>query len=61
MQHVFTTNNFFFKYNNKQMYIKSCASNIKNVPVPWVGLQCVIVAFPCHTHLPFHKTSFVSF
>ena len=19
--------------------------------VPWVGLQCVIVAFPCHTHL----------
>ena len=18
---------------------------------PWVGLQCLIVAFPCHTHL----------
>ena len=22
--------------------------------VPWVGLQCVIVAFPGHTHLLFH-------
>ena len=21
--------------------------------VPWVGLRSVIVAFPCHTHLPF--------
>ena len=21
--------------------------------VPWVGLQCVIVAFPGHTRLPF--------
>ena len=21
--------------------------------VPWVGLQCVIVVFPDHTHLPF--------
>ena len=21
--------------------------------VPWVGLQCVIVAFPAHTHLLF--------
>ena len=23
--------------------------------VPWVGLQCVIVAFPGHTHLLFLK------
>ena len=22
--------------------------------VMWVGLQCVIVVFPGHTHLPFH-------
>ena len=22
--------------------------------VPWVGLQCVIVVFPDHTHLPFY-------
>ena len=22
--------------------------------VPWVGLQCVIVVFPDHTHLLFH-------
>ena len=21
--------------------------------VPWVGLQCMIVVFPCHTHLLF--------
>ena len=24
--------------------------------VPWVGLQCVIVAFPDHTHLLFIRT-----
>ena len=23
------------------------------ITVAWVGLQCVIVAFPIHTHLPF--------
>ena len=23
--------------------------------VPWVGLQCVIVVFPDHTHLLFYK------
>ena len=28
------------------------------VTVPWVGLQCVSVAFPGHTHLPFDHTSF---
>ena len=22
--------------------------------VPWVGLQCIIVVFPDHTHLHFH-------
>ena len=25
------------------------------LPVPWVGLKCVIVAFPDHTHLIFNK------
>ena len=25
--------------------------------VPWVGLQCLIVVFPGHTHLPFHVLS----
>ena len=24
--------------------------------VPWVGLQCVIVVFPDHTHLPFARS-----
>ena len=24
------------------------------ITVPWVGLQCVIVVFPDHTHLLFH-------
>ena len=24
--------------------------------VPWVGLQCVIVVFPDHTHLLFYDT-----
>ena len=26
--------------------------------VPWVGLQCVIVVFPDHTHLLFYSTYF---
>ena len=25
--------------------------------VPWVGLQCVIVAFPVHTHLLFKSVN----
>ena len=25
--------------------------------VPWVGLQCVIVVFPDHTHLLLHEIS----
>ena len=25
------------------------------LPVPWVGLQCVIVVYPYHTHLLFGK------
>ena len=25
--------------------------------VPWVGLQCVIVVFPYHTHLHFDKAN----
>ena len=28
--------------------------------VPWLGLQCVIVAFPCHSHLLFYKMRFIS-
>ena len=27
------------------------------IAVPWVGLQCVIVVFPDHTHLLFGKPS----
>ena len=27
--------------------------NVMWLTVPWVGLQCVIVVFPDHTHLPF--------
>ena len=29
--------------------------------VLWVGLQCVIVAFPSHTHLPFHVVCWVQY
>ena len=29
--------------------------------VPWVGLQCVIVVFPDHTHLLFNFTQFSNF
>ena len=28
--------------------------------VPWVGLQCVIVVFPGHTHLPFYLSKGVA-
>ena len=27
-----------------------------SLTVPWVGLQCVLVAIPGHTHLLFDKT-----
>ena len=27
--------------------------------VPWVGLQCVIVVFPDHTHLHFGDEAFI--
>ena len=30
-----------------------------SVTVPWVGLQCVIVFFPGHTHLRFVFVAFV--
>ena len=37
-----------------QMY---CYKNIMRpcLTVPWVGLQCMIVVFPDHTHLRFEK------
>ena len=35
----------------------SCLLTVSNLrfflTVPWVGLQCVIVVFPDHNHLPF--------
>ena len=27
--------------------------------MPWVGLQCVIVVFPDHTHLLFHLRKYI--
>ena len=37
-----------------QMYCFSKCSVA--LPQPWVGLQCVIVVFPDHTHLLFGET-----
>ena len=35
------------------MIIEEGHKRIIPVTVPWVGLQCVIVVFPDHTHLLF--------
>ena len=43
-----------FNIEKDQLLKKNTQNNVVTcVPVPWVGLQCVIVVFPDHTHLLF--------
>ena len=44
--------------SNVKFLLKTCSGNVNIVlchlfTVPWVCLQCVIIAFPGHVHLPF--------
>ena len=32
-----------------------CKCSVNLLVVPWIGLRCVIVVFPDHTHLLFNK------
>ena len=33
----------------------ACYCSVAVPPGPWIDLQCVIVVFPDHTHLPFSE------